>query len=298
MSEQEVLLSFDDLVIDFRTSERTVHAVKGVSFSIHAGEVVALVGESGSGKSVSAMTAMRLLEEPPAHYPRGRVLWRDRDILQMNDEELLRLRGNDIAIIFQEPMTALNPTISVGQQVAESLELHTQLSADQRRQRVIDLFTDVGIPEPDQRYDQYPHELSGGMRQRVCIAMALACGPELLIADEPTTALDVTIQAQILDELKDLQAKHGMAVLFITHDLGVVADLADRVVIMWQGEKVEEGPVAEIFAQPQHPYTKGLLACRPKFGVQQRRLPTVADFLEKNEETVELGEQDEKSEAR
>ncbi len=177
-------------------------------------------------------------------------------------------------------MTALNPVWTCGRQVAESLELHTELDAAARRRRVVELFEEVGIPDPEQRCDQYPHELSGGMRQRVCIAMALACEPELLIADEPTTALDVTIQAQILDLLRRLQAERQMAVLFITHDLGVVADIADRVVIMWQGQKQEEGPVERIFADPQHPYTRGLLACRPKLGQRQRRLPTIRDFLE------------------
>ncbi|MFW5699138.1 MAG: ATP-binding cassette domain-containing protein [Planctomycetota bacterium] len=274
------LLAIEDLAVDFHLRERVVHAVRGVSFAIGAGEVVALVGESGSGKSVSAMSAMRLLDEPPARYPQGRILWRGEDVLQADPARLRRLRGNEIGIIFQEPMTALNPVWTCGRQVAESLELHTELDAAARRRRVVELFEEVGIPDPEQRCDQYPHELSGGMRQRVCIAMALACEPELLIADEPTTALDVTIQAQILDLLRRLQAERQMAVLFITHDLGVVADIADRVVIMWQGQKQEEGPVERIFADPQHPYTRGLLACRPKLGQRQRRLPTIRDFLE------------------
>jgi len=240
---------------------------------------VGLVGESGCGKSVTALSAMRLRDEPPARYPAGRVLWRGRDVLQYSEREMRRLRGNDMAIIFQEPMTALNPTWPVGRQVAESLELHTDLDATARRARVLELLNDVGIPDPHTRIDQYPHELSGGMRQRVCIAMALACDPDLLIADEPTTALDVTIQAQILDLLRGLQRSRDMAVLFITHDLGVVADLADRVVIMWRGEAVEQGPVQRIFDSPEHPYTKGLLACRPSLAERRARLATVADFL-------------------
>ncbi len=277
--QAQAILEFDDLCLDFVQTSGTTHAVRGLSFGIAPGEVVALVGESGSGKSVSAMSAMRLLEEPPATYVRGTVRWKGEDVLRMDHARLRQLRGNDMAIVFQEPMTSLNPTWPVGRQVAESLELHTTLPAEQRRQRVVELLRDVGLPDPESRYDQYPHELSGGMRQRVCIAMALACDPELLIADEPTTALDVTIQAQILDLLRELQRDRGMAVLFITHDLGVVADLADRVVIMWQGQAVEQGPVAQIFAAPRHPYTKGLLACRPKLGRQVERLPTVADFL-------------------
>ena len=282
-SDKKLLLRFDDLHVHFDNGERHVEAVKGLSFDIHEGEVVALVGESGSGKSVSSSSAMRLLPSPPASYPKGRILWQDTDVLTLSNEEMQHIRGNDIGMIFQEPMTSLNPTWVCGDQVAESLALHTDLAPEQRRARVLELFNAVGITEPEQRLDQYPHELSGGMRQRVCIALALACNPELLIADEPTTALDVTIQAQILDLIKRLQRERGMAVLFITHDLGVVADLADRVVIMWKGEKVEEGTTTEIFKNPQHPYTKGLLSCRPRLGQRQRRLKTVADFLSEHE---------------
>jgi peptide/nickel transport system ATP-binding protein len=197
----------------------------------------------------------------------------------MNPARLRKLRGGEIGMIFQEPMTALNPTWTCGAQVTEALELHTTLDAASRKARAIELFNQVGIPQPQTRFDQYPHELSGGMRQRICISIALACGPQLLIADEPTTALDVTIQAQILDLIKRLQRERGMAVLFITHDLGVVAELADRVILMRHGQVVEQGPVAEIFANPKHPYTKGLLACRPRLGVKRDRLPTVDDFM-------------------
>jgi peptide/nickel transport system ATP-binding protein len=273
------LLQFDQLQVSFVTARRTVEAVKGVSFDVNPGEVVALVGESGSGKSVSSMSCLRLLQEPPATYPAGRILWQGEDILRMSPQRLRKLRGGEIGMIFQEPMTALNPTWTCGAQVAEALELHTTLDGAGRKARVIELFEQVGIPQPQTRYDQYPHELSGGMRQRICISIALACGPQLLIADEPTTALDVTIQAQILDLIKRLQRERGMAVLFITHDLGVVAELADRVVLMRHGQVVEQGPVAEIYANPQHPYTKGLLACRPRLGVRRDRLPTVDDFM-------------------
>ena len=277
------LLQFDDLHVTFRLAEggkgRAVDAVKGLSFAIAPGEIVALVGESGSGKSVSSMSVLRLLKEPPATYPQGRILWRGEDVLKMEAKRLRKLRGGEVGMIFQEPMSALNPTWTVGAQVAEALELHTTLDAAARRARVVELFQQVGIPQPAARVDQYPHELSGGLRQRVCISMALACGPALLIADEPTTALDVTIQAQILDLIKRLARERNMAVLFITHDLGVVAELADRVVVMRQGIQVETGPVAEVFAQPKHPYTRGLLACKPVLGDTRDRLPTVEDFL-------------------
>ncbi len=225
------------------------------------------------------MSIMRLLQEPPATYPTGRILWRGRDVLKLGEPDMRKIRGGEVGMIFQEPMTALNPTWTCGDQVMEALELHTTLTAEARHARALELMLAVGIPEAERRMAQYPHELSGGMRQRICIAMALACDPELLIADEPTTALDVTIQAQILELIKQLRRDRGMAVLFITHDLGVVAEFADRVVLMRHGEKVEEGPVAEVFAAPKHPYTKGLLACRPRLGERRARLPTVEDFL-------------------
>ncbi|MBA3684682.1 MAG: ABC transporter ATP-binding protein [Planctomycetes bacterium] len=275
------LLRIEGLRVTFaRRDAPPVEAVRGFDLSIAAGETLALVGESGSGKSVTALSIMRLLSEPPASYPAGRILWNGADVLRMDGERLRKLRGGEIGMIFQEPMTALNPTWTCGEQVAEALVLHTALTDEARRARAVELFRQVGIPEPERRLDQYPHELSGGMRQRVCIAIALACDPELLIADEPTTALDVTIQAQILDLLERLQRERGMAVLFITHDLGVVADFADRVVLMRGGEKVEEGPVAEVFAHPKHPYTKGLLACRPRIGSRGTRLPTVEGYME------------------
>ena len=272
------LVSVEQLRVTFRIPERTVEAVRDISFTINAGEVVALVGESGSGKSVTAASMMRLLAEPPASYG-GAIRWRGEDVLGMDRRRLLKLRGGEIGMVFQEPMTALNPTWTVGDQVSEALELHTTLAAHERRARVIELFRQVGIPEAERRFDQYPHELSGGMRQRVCISMALACDPQLLIADEPTTALDVTIQAQILDLLAGLQEQRQLAVLFITHDLGLVAELAHRVVVMRHGQVVEQGTVAEVFAAPAHPYTRALLECRPRLDQRRERLPTVEDML-------------------
>ena len=269
------LLTFEALRVAFGPTE----VVHGLSFAVEPGQVVALVGESGSGKSVSAMSVLRLLQEPPANYPGGRILWRGEDVLRMDAKRLRKLRGGEVGMVFQEPMTALNPTMTVGRQVEEALEIHTILDAPARLARVIELFRAVGIPQAESRVTSYPHELSGGQRQRVCIAMALACEPQLLIADEPTTALDVTIQAQILDLLKRLQRERGLAVLFITHDLGLVRELADRVVVMRNGEAVEQGLVSEVFAQPKHPYTRGLLTCKPVLGHRVARLTTVADVL-------------------
>ncbi|MEK7411994.1 MAG: ABC transporter ATP-binding protein [Planctomycetota bacterium] len=276
----EPLLRFDDLRIRFRLPGKDFDAVKGLSFDIMPGQVVALVGESGSGKSVSAMSVLRLLQEPPASYPGGRILWKGEDILKMNTKRLQKLRGGEVGMVFQEPMTSLNPTMTAGAQVEEALELHTTLDAAGRLARVVELFRAVGIPQPESRVSSYPHEMSGGQRQRVCIAMALACDPQLLIADEPTTALDVTIQAQILDLLRKLQRERQMSVLFITHDLEVVRELADHVVVMRHGAPVEAGPVVDVFANPKHPYTKGLLLCKPRLDHRVERLTTVADVLE------------------
>jgi len=269
------ILVFESLRVAFADKE----VVHGLSFAVEPGQVVALVGESGSGKSVSAMSVLRLLQEPPANYPGGRILWRGENVLGMDRKRLQRLRGGEVGMVFQEPMTALNPTMTVGRQVDEALEIHTELDAAARQTRIVELFRAVGIPQAESRLPAYPHEMSGGQRQRVCIAMALACEPQLLIADEPTTALDVTIQAQILDLLKRLQRERGLAVLFITHDLGLVRELADRVVVMRNGEAVEQGAVAEVFAAPKHPYTRGLLLCKPVLGKRVARLTTVADVL-------------------
>ena len=269
---------FENLKVEFKTQDGPVEAVKGVSFDIAAGETVAIVGESGSGKSVSSLSLMRLVEYGGGEISDGRLLF-DRgaagpiDLRTMNPKDMRAIRGREIGMIFQEPMTSLNPVFTIGRQLMEGLRLHMGLSKAAARSRAIDLLRQVRIPEPERRLDQYPHELSGGMRQRVVIAMALACEPRLLIADEPTTALDVTIQAEILGLINKLQKDTGTAVMFITHDMAVVAQMADRVVVMFRGEKVEEGPVEDIFKNPQHPYTQNLLAAVPKLG-EMRGQPT------------------------
>ncbi|WP_307233104.1 ABC transporter ATP-binding protein [Pararhizobium capsulatum] len=260
----EPLLSVRDLSVAFHQGGNTSLAVDRVSFDIRRGEVVALVGESGSGKSVSANSILKLLPYPAASHPSGEILFNGRDLLKASDAELRHVRGNDITMIFQEPMTSLNPLHSIERQIAEILDLHQGITGAAARTRVLELLNQVGIREPEKRLAAYPHELSGGQRQRVMIAMALANRPELLIADEPTTALDVTVQAQILALLKTLKDEHGMSMLFITHDLGIVRKIADRVCVMTKGKIVETGPTAEIFANPQHAYTKHLLAAEPK----------------------------------
>ncbi|MGL4323521.1 MAG: ABC transporter ATP-binding protein [Beijerinckiaceae bacterium] len=258
------LLSVEDLSVAFHQGGKTSLAVDQVSFAIQPGETVALVGESGSGKSVSALSILKLLQYPAASHPSGRVLFKGKDLLHASEDELRAVRGNDITMVFQEPMTSLNPLHSIERQIGEILALHKGLTGEAARQRIIQLLNQVGIREPEKRLDAYPHQLSGGQRQRVMIAMALANEPDLLIADEPTTALDVTVQAQILKLLKELQEQHGMAMLFITHDLGIVRRIADRVCVMLKGKVVEEGPVATVFDNPQHEYTQRLLAAEPK----------------------------------
>jgi peptide/nickel transport system ATP-binding protein len=242
-----------------------VRAVEGLSFSIEAGETVAIVGESGCGKSVTSMSILRLIQQPPGRMA-GEIRFLGRNLLDLSEGEMRKLRGNDISMIFQEPMTSLNPVLTVGKQIGETLRLHQGMSASEAEARSVEILTMVGIPAPGRRVREYPHQLSGGMRQRVMIAMALACNPKLLIADEPTTALDVTIQAQILDLMRDLKTRVGAAIMLITHDLGVVAEMAERVVVMYAGRKVEEAPVGDIFAHPLHPYTQGLLGAVPKLG--------------------------------
>lgn len=261
---QAPLLSVEDLSVAFTQGGRTTVAVDRVSFGIKKGETVAIVGESGSGKSVSALSILKLLPYPAASHPSGKILFRGADLLTAEEDEMRKVRGNEISMIFQEPMTSLNPLHTVERQVAEILKIHRGMSDTAARARVLELLNQVGIREPESRLKSYPHQLSGGQRQRVMIAMTLANEPDLLIADEPTTALDVTVQAQILKLLKELQAARGMALLFITHDLGVVEKFADRVCVMTKGQIVEQGPVAEIFKSPQHPYTKHLLAAEPK----------------------------------
>lgn len=260
----DTLLSVEDLSVDFTQGGEVSHAVKNISFTVGRGETVAIVGESGSGKSVSALSILRLLTYPPASHPSGRILFNGTDLLTADDETLRHVRGNDITMVFQEPMTSLNPLHTVEQQIGEILSLHKGLTGEAARARIIELLTLVGIRDPETRLESYPHQLSGGQRQRVMIAMALANEPQLLIADEPTTALDVTVQAQILALLADLKAKTGMSVLFITHDLNIVRKIADRVCVMTKGEIVEQGPVKEIFDHPQHPYTQKLLAAEPR----------------------------------
>ncbi len=259
------LLSVENLQTHFGTPDGVVRAVEGLSFHIGAGETVAIVGESGCGKSVTSMSILRLVPTPPGKMA-GRVMFEGRDLLALPDREMRSLRGNDISMIFQEPMTSLNPVLTVGRQIGETLRLHQGMTAAQATDRAIAMLELVGISAAARRVREFPHQLSGGMRQRVMIAMALACNPKLLIADEPTTALDVTIQAQILDLMRDLKTRLGSAIMLITHDLGVVAEMAERVVVMYAGRKVEEAPVRALFARPLHPYTRGLLGAVPRLG--------------------------------
>ncbi len=258
------LLEVDELSVRFDSDEGSVHAVDRVSFSLEAGEVLAMVGESGCGKSVTAMSMLRLL--PHSARLSGAARFEGRDLLTADEPSLRRVRGREISFVFQEPMTSLNPVFTVGRQVGEVLRHHLGLGRAEARDRTLELLELVGIPAPERRIDEYPHQLSGGMRQRVMIAMAVACNPKVLIADEPTTALDVTIQAGILDLMRDIRQRLGTAIILITHDLGVVADVADRVMVMYAGRKVEEAPARELFANPQHPYTTGLLAALPRSG--------------------------------
>jgi microcin C transport system ATP-binding protein len=260
----ETLLSVKDLSVAFGVGSREILAVDRVSFDIAKGETVALVGESGSGKSVTALSVMKLLPYPSAHHPSGSITFKGRDMLSMSENEIRQVRGNDITIIFQEPITSLNPLHTIEKQIGEILMLHQGLTGKTARARIVELLGQVGIPDPAGRLQSYPHQLSGGQRQRVMIAMALANEPDLLIADEPTTALDVTVQAQILKLLKDIQSRLGMSMLFITHDLGIVRKLADRVCVMQQGKIVEQGAVERVFTAPEHPYTRALLAAEPK----------------------------------
>ena len=273
------LLQIQNLRTYFHTDEHTVRAVDDLSVEIQEGKTLGIVGESGSGKSVTSLSVMKLLSQT-AQIESGSISFLGRDLVRLPEPEMRRIRGKEISMIFQEPMTSLNPVYTVGFQVMEALTLHQGISKNEARKRTIQLFDEVGIPEPDQRVDSYPHEMSGGQKQRVMIAMALSCNPKLLIADEPTTALDVTIQAQILDILRELRDRRGMSILFITHDLGVVAEIADDVAVMFRGKLVEYGSVLEIFSTPKHPYTRGLLSCRPRLDSKFKRLPTVEDYME------------------
>ncbi|NVO83622.1 ABC transporter ATP-binding protein [Hymenobacter terrestris] len=279
------ILSVRDLTIDFHSHRGNTRAVEGISFDLHRGETLAIVGESGSGKSVTSLALMGLVPMPPGRIASGEARFQSEalgevDLLQLTDAQLRQVRGNDIGMIFQEPMTSLNPVYHCGPQVVEALRLHTDLSEKEAHVRTVELFTMARLPRPEKIFASYPHEISGGQKQRVMIAMAMACNPALLIADEPTTALDVTVQAQVLRLIDELRREHNTAVIFITHDLGVVAEIADRIMVMYRGRVVEQGHVLDIFTNPQHPYTKGLLACRPKLSVGRKKLPVVADFMQ------------------
>jgi peptide/nickel transport system ATP-binding protein len=284
------LLSIEDLSVDFISENQTTHAVKNVSFSVNRGETVAIVGESGSGKTVTSLSILQLLPSPPAKYSSGKILFSENDafenLLEKNHNELKHIRGNKIAMIFQEPMSSLNPVFSCGYQVMEAILAHKkavstgkQVSTKQARQQAIEWFSKVKLPDPEKIFSRYPHQLSGGQKQRVMIAMAMCCHPSLLICDEPTTALDVTVQKTILQLIGELQKEQNIGIIFITHDLGVVAEVADKAVVMYQGKIVEQNSIKEIFNNPQHPYTKALLDCRPVNHQRGERLPIVSDFL-------------------
>ncbi|MFB9860612.1 ABC transporter ATP-binding protein [Salinicoccus siamensis] len=272
----EPVLQMKDLHVDFSTYAGTVNAVRGVSFDVYKGETLAIVGESGSGKSVTNQAIMKLLPQPPAIYSSGEILFDGKNLLDLSEKQMEKVRGKDISMIFQDPMTSLNPTMKIGKQITEVMLKHQKISKNDAKKRALELMKMVGIPMPERRLNQYPHEFSGGMRQRVVIAIALAADPKLLIADEPTTALDVTIQAQILDVMKEIQKSSQTSIIFITHDLGVVANVADRVAVMYAGEIVEVGTVEDIFYNPQHPYTWGLLGSMPDLNEDRdQRLRTI-----------------------
>ncbi|NEM96358.1 ABC transporter ATP-binding protein [Pontibacter burrus] len=289
MTTPTPILKVTDLETVFSTHRGTTKAVDKVSFEVYPGETVAIVGESGSGKSVTSLSVMRLINTPPGRIAGGTAIFQSEkfgevDLFQLPERQMQQIRGNDISMIFQEPMSSLNPVYTCGKQVAEVLLLHRDISEKEAKERTIALFEKAKLPRPEKIYDAYPHEISGGQKQRVMIAMAMACEPSILIADEPTTALDVTVQARMLQLIDELRVKENTAVLFITHDLGVVAEIADRILVMYKGKLVEQGKVLDIFTNPQHPYTKGLLACRPKLSAKpQSILPTVSDFMLEDE---------------
>jgi peptide/nickel transport system ATP-binding protein len=285
------LLEVRNLVTEFRSDVYDVKAVNDVSFTVHKGRTLGIVGESGSGKSVTSLSAMRLIPSPPGRITGGEIIFHEADgtttdLLKISEEQMRSYRGNRIAMIFQEPMTSLNPVFTCGDQIIEAIKLHQKVSVEEARSRTLQLLNEVKLPRPEQMMTSYPHQLSGGQKQRVMIAMAMSCNPDLLIADEPTTALDVTVQATILDLMRQLQRQHNMAMMFITHDLGVIAEIADDVIVMYKGRIVEQGPVLQIFENPQHPYTKGLLACRPRLDRKLKVLPTVRDFMDESESGV------------
>ena len=282
---ENTLLEFKNLITEFHTEGNSIRAVNNVSFSLNKGETIGIVGESGSGKSVTSLSAMRLIPSPPGIISGGEIIFHSKNgvatnLLELSEEEMRKFRGNEIAMIFQEPMTSLNPVFTCGDQVMEAIMLHQKLDRLNAKTLTLDLFKKVQLPDPERVFNTYPHQISGGQKQRVMIAMAMSCEPSVLIADEPTTALDVTVQKTILELMQGLQKEKEMGILFITHDLGVIAELADKVVVMYKGEIVEQGDVWSIFSNPQHPYTKGLLACRPPLNKRYSFLPTVSDFMQ------------------
>lgn len=270
------ILTVENLTVDFTTDKGTVRAIDGISFEVMPGETLAIVGESGCGKSVSSLSIMGLVPSPPGKIVDGSIKFNNRELIGLSEKEYRKVRGNDISMIFQEPMTALNPVLKISTQMVDVIRLHNEVSKSKAKARAIEMLEAVGIPSPESRINEYPHQLSGGMRQRVMIAMALSCGPDLLLADEPTTALDVTIQAQVMNEMVRLQKELGMAVILVTHDLGVVAESCQRVVVMYCGQIIEQAPVNDIFASPKHPYTQGLLKSIPVVREEKiARLPTI-----------------------
>jgi peptide/nickel transport system ATP-binding protein len=277
MTEGAPLLAVEGLSVEFSGRAGTARVLNGVDLTVRPGETLGIVGESGCGKSMTALAILRLVPSPPGRISAGRVVFEGADLLASSEAHVRDIRGNRIAMIFQEPMTSLNPVFTVGDQISEGLRRHLNLSVDAARTRSIALLTAVGIPAPEQRVDEYPHQLSGGMRQRVMIAMAIACEPSLLIADEPTTALDVTVQAQIFDLLREVQAKRGMGLILITHDMGAISEMADRVAVMYGGRVVEEGAASDVLQRPQHPYTRGLISCVPAIDLTE---DTPGDLVE------------------
>ena len=277
--EDTAILRIDNLRTYFDTLEGTVRSVDGVSYAVHAGQTLGVVGESGCGKSVTALSVLRLIAQPPGRYAGGRILFRGQDLLTFTERQMRAIRGDRISMVFQEPMSSLNPVMTVGRQIAETVQLHQKKSRREAHEWAVEMLRQVQIAEPQRRAAEYPFQMSGGMRQRAMIALALACHPDILIADEPTTALDVTIQAQVLELLKEMQQHLGMAMVLITHDLGVVAENCDRVVVMYAGRKVEEAPVARLFAQPLHPYTRALMASMPLMNTGTRRLPEIPGMV-------------------
>ncbi len=287
MSQSETILEIKDLCVEFQTVEGTVHAVDHLNYTLHKGEKLGIVGESGSGKSVSSLAMMQLIPNPPGRITGGEIRYQGRDLVKTSEKEMQKIRGNEISMIFQEPMTSLNPIIKCGKQIAESLQLHRGMKKKEAMEEAVRMMRAVGIANPEVRAHEYPHQMSGGMRQRVMIAMALACQPQILIADEPTTALDVTIQAQILDLIRDLNENLGTSVVFITHDLGVVSELCDTVIVMYTGHIVEQAPVKELFEDPKHPYTKGLLHAIPRITKERDPLETIEGMVPNPTEHIE-----------